>query len=82
MPEWLSIILSGQSMATARHRRATAYVEAMPSGAVRVRLNFVFTTQLAPASGSVVIEPIEEPEAYQATFADIDKAIFVRTQAI
>ncbi len=82
VPDWISIILSGQSMATARHRRATAYVETMPSGAVRVRLNFVFTTQLAPASGSVVIEPIEEPGTYQATFADIDKAIFLRTQAI
>ena len=82
VPEWLSILLSGQPMATARHRRATAYVETMPSGNVRVRLNFVFTTQLAPASGSVVIEPIEEPATYQATFADIDKAIFVRTQAI
>ena len=54
----------------------------MPSGKVRVRLNFVFTTQLAPATGAVVVEPVEEPEAYQATFADIDKAIFVRTQAI
>ncbi len=80
--DWLSIMLSGQSMATARHRRATAYVESMPSGKIRVRLNFVFTTQLAPASGTVVVEPVEEPEAYQATFADIDKAIFVRTQAI
>ena len=80
--DWLSIMLSGQSMATARHRRATAYVETMPSGDIRIRLNFVFTTQLAPAAGTMVIEPIEEPEAYQSTFADIDKAIFVRTQTI
>ncbi len=82
VPDWISIILSGQSTATARHRRATAYVETMPSGDVRVRLNFVFTTQLAPASGTVIIEPIEEPGIYQATFADIDKAIFLRTTAI
>lgn len=80
--DWLSIMMSGQSMANSRHRRATAFVETMPSGKVRVRLNFVFTTQLAPAMGSVVVEPIEEPEAYQLTFAEIDKAIFVRTQAI
>ena len=82
VPDWISIILTGQSAATARHRRATAYVETMPSGKVRVRLNYVFTTQLAPASGAVVIEPIEETGIYQATFADIDKAIFLRTAAI
>ena len=82
VPDWISILISGQSSATSRHRRATAYVEMMPSGAVRVRLNYVFTTQLAPASGTVIIEPIEEPETYQRTFADIDKAIFLRTQAI
>ncbi len=82
VPDWISILLSGQSSATSRHRRATAYVETMPSGAVRVRLNYVFKTQLAPASGTMIIEPIEEPETYRKTFADIDKAIFLRTQAI
>ncbi len=82
VPDWISILISGQSMASSRHRRATAYVETMPSGLVRVRLNYVYTTLLAPASGTVIIEPIEEPETYQKTFVDIDKAIFLRTQAI
>lgn len=82
VPDWLSILLSGQSLATSRHQRATAYVESMPSGMTRVRLNFVFSTQYAPNAGTVIIEPIDEPEVYQKTFAEIDKAIFVRLQAI
>jgi len=82
MPDWLSILLSGQSLATSRHQRATAYVETMPSGSTRVRLNFVFSTQYAPNAGTVIIEPVDEPEVYQKTFAEIDKAIFVRMQAI
>lgn len=82
VPDWLSILLSGQSLATSRHQRATAYVETMPSGSIRVRLNFVFSTQYAPNAATVIIEPIDEPEVYQATFAKIDKAIFVRKQAI
>ncbi len=82
VPDWLSILLSGQSLASSRHQRATAYVESMPSGLTRVRLNFVFSTQYAPNSGTVIIEPIDEPEVYQKTFAEIDKAIFIRLQAI
>jgi len=82
VPDWLSILLSGQSLATSRHQRATAYVETMPSGSTRVRLNFVFSTHYGPSSGTVIIEPIDEPEVYQKTFAEIDKAIFVRMQAI
>ncbi len=82
VPDWLSILLSGQSLATSRHQRATAYVESMPSGMTRVRLNFVFSTQYAPNAGTVIIEPIDEPEVYQKTFAEIDKAIFVRLQSI
>lgn len=82
VPDWLSILLSGQSLAASRHQRATAYVETMPSGSTRIRLNFVFTTQYAPNTGTVIIEPVDEPEVYQKTFAEIDKAIFIRTQAI
>ena len=82
VPDWLSILLSGQSLAASRHQRATAYVETMPSGSTRIRLNFVFTTQYAPGTGTLIIEPVDEPEVYQKTFAEIDKAIFIRTQAI
>ncbi len=82
LPDWLSILLSGQSLATARHQRATAFVETLPSGLTRVRLNFVFSTQYAPNAGTVIIEPVDEPEVYQKTFAEIDKAIFVRKQTI
>jgi len=82
VPGWLSILLSGQSLATRRHQRVTAYVETMPSGFTRVRLNFVYSTQLAPNAGTVIIEPVDEPGIYQDTFVQIDKAIFVRMQAI
>ena len=82
VPDWLSILLSGSSLATSRHQRATAFVESLPSGSTRVRLNFVFSTQYAPNAGTVIIEPVDDPEVYQKTFAEIDKAIFVRTQAI
>lgn len=82
LPDWLSILLSGQSLATSRHQRATAYVESMPSGLTRIRLNFVYSTQYAPNAGTVIIEPIDEPEVYQKTFTEIDKAIFVRLQTI
>ncbi len=82
VPDWLSILLYGQSRSASRHQRATAYVESLPSGSTRVRLNFVFSTQYAPHTGMVVIEPVDEPEVYQRTFAEIDKAIFVRLQTI
>jgi len=80
MPDWLEILLSGQSTTVSKRRRATAFVEAMPSGLIRVRLNFVFATQNGANSASVITEPIHDPELYQKTFAEIDKAIFVRTQ--
>ena len=35
LPDWLSILLSGQSLKTTRHQRATAYVESLPSGSTR-----------------------------------------------
>ena len=82
VPDWLSILMSGRSLSASRHQRATAYVETMPSGSVRIRLNLVFTTQYAPGGGIVIVEPVDDPGVYRQTFADIDKAIFIRTQAI
>ena len=61
-------------------RRATAFVEKMPSGLIRIRLNFV--DSIATVSGAKTTRhsiPVEEPAFYQSTFELIDKAIFVRS---
>ena len=65
---------------TSRHdlRRATAFVEKMPSGLVRIRLNFVDNSVAAPGTPQQS-RPVQEPALYQATFEQIDKAIFVRS---
>jgi len=59
-------------------RRATAFVEKMPSGLIRIRLNFVDNTAVL-AGQPQHSRPVEDPVFYQATFEQIDKAIFVRS---
>ena len=75
----LSQVFGGVDMRASSHRRATAFVETMPSGLVRIRLNFVDTI-VQPPGPTRHSTPVEEPALYQETFEQIDKAIFVRSE--
>jgi hypothetical protein len=50
----------------------------MPSGKIRIRLNFVDNI-IVTAGTPLQTRPVQEPAFYQATFEQIDKAIFVRS---
>lgn len=76
----LSQIFAGTDLRGSSHRRATAFVEKMPSGMIRIRLNFVDNV-LQPPGPTRHSTPVEEPAFYQSTFELIDKAIFVRTES-
>jgi hypothetical protein len=70
-------LFTGVDTRVATQRRATAFVEKMPSGLVRIRLNFV--DNMAMIQGTPHSAAVEDPAFYQATFEQIDKAIFVRS---
>ena len=70
-------LFAGVDTRIATQRRATAFVEKMPSGMVRIRLNFV--DNMAMVQGTPHSAAVEDPAFYQATFEQIDKAIFVRS---
>ncbi len=70
-------LFAGVDTRIATQRRATAFVEKMPSGLVRIRLNFV--DNMAMIQGTPHSAAVEDPAFYQATFEQIDKAIFVRS---
>jgi hypothetical protein len=74
----LTQIFGGADLRGSIHRRATAFVEKMPSGLIRIRLNFV-DNLVQPAGSARHSTPVEDPAFYQATFERIDKAIFVRS---
>jgi hypothetical protein len=74
----LSQIFGGADLRGSTHRRATAFVEKMPSGLIRIRLNFV-DNLVQPPGPARHSTPVEDPAFYQATFERIDKAIFVRS---
>jgi hypothetical protein len=78
MSDVLAQVFVGVDTRGATHRRATAFVEEMPSGLVRIRLNFVDNIVDAPTTPQQS-RPVQEPAFYQATFEQIDKAIFVRS---
>lgn len=78
MSDLLAQVFSGTDTRGATHRRATAFVEKMPSGLVRIRLNFVDNI-VNFSSGPRQSQPVQEPALYQDTFEKIDKAIFVRS---
>ena len=61
--------------------RATAFIEQMPSGMTRVRLNFVATKTMSSqyGQGSKADTPILDPSVYQRAYEKIDEALFVRT---
>ena len=74
----LAQVFAGTDTRGATHRRATAFVEQMPSGKVRIRLNFVDNVLLT-AGTPMQTRPVHDQALYQATFEQIDKAIFVRS---
>jgi hypothetical protein len=73
----LGQLFGGPDLRASTHRRATAFVEKMPSGLIRIRLNFVDNV-LQPPGPTRHSTPVEDPVFYQETFEMIDKAIFVR----
>ena len=72
-------LFSGIDMRGSIVRRATAFVEKMPSGLIRIRLNFVDNI-VHPTGSARRSMPVHEPAFYQATFEKIDHAIFVRSK--
>jgi hypothetical protein len=67
-------------MNSSGNTRATAFIEQMPSGLTRVRLNFVSTKEMSGTWGrnSRQDEPIQDPVVYQRAFEKVDEALFVR----
>jgi hypothetical protein len=78
MSDLLAQVFAGVDTRGATHRRATAFVEEMPSGKIRIRLNFVDNI-IVTAGTPQQTRPLQEPAFYQATFEQIDKSIFVRS---
>lgn len=76
----LTQIFGGIDTRGSTFRRATAFVEKMPSGLVRVRLNFVDNI-VHPTGSARQSIPLQEPAFYQGTFEKIDQAIFVRSKS-
>lgn len=60
--------------------RATAFVEAMPNGMARVRLNFLNSKSTSSNWGQSSREdkPVLDPQTYKAAWDKIDEAIFTR----
>lgn len=60
--------------------RATAFVETMPSGLTRVRLNFLNTKNTSSLYGSSSSndKPVLDPKTYQIAFEHIEEALFER----
>jgi hypothetical protein len=60
--------------------RVTAFVETMPSGLTRVRLNFMNTKNSSSMYGSSSAKdtPILDPKTYQVAFEHIEEALFER----
>lgn len=60
--------------------RATAYIESMPSGFTRARLNFMNTKNSSSGYGSTSSKdkPILDAKTYQVVFERIEQALFER----
>jgi hypothetical protein len=60
--------------------KATAFIESMPNGYSRIRLNFVNSVQSSSAYGrnSQADKPILDAAPYRAAWEKIDEALFVR----
>lgn len=58
-----------------KETRATSFIEELPGGKARVRLNFVGSKRSFPKENEVAIE---DPLVYTKAFEKIDEAIFIR----
>lgn len=60
--------------------RVTAFIETMPSGLTRARLNFMNTKNSSSMYGSSSAKdtPILEPKTYQIAFEHVEQALFER----
>lgn len=60
--------------------RATAFVETMPSGLTRARLNFLNTKNSSSSYGrsSANDKPVLDPRTYQIAFERVEQALFER----
>lgn len=69
---WAGVSASGNTM-------MTAFIQPMPSGTTRVRLNFVNSKNQSAAWGqqSRQDKPIVDPQVYQTAWDKIDEALFV-----
>ena len=67
-------------MSSSGSTRATAFVESMPSGYTRARLNFMNTKNSSSAYGrnSANDKPILDPKTYQVAFERVEQALFER----
>ena len=67
-------------MSSSGSTRATAFVETMPSGYTRARLNFLNTKNSSSAYGksSANDKPILDPKTYQIAFERVEQALFER----
>ncbi|MHA0320334.1 hypothetical protein ACXY7D_18800 [Sphingomonas melonis] len=61
--------------------KVTAFVEQMPGGSARVRLNFVNTKTTSGmwGRGSSEDKPVLDPQTYKIAWDKIDEAVFTRT---
>ena len=60
---------------------ATAFIQSMPNGDTKIRLNFVTHRQVAHRSGGILYKDtaIYEPKTYQDAFNKIQEQIFINT---
>jgi hypothetical protein len=67
-------------MSSSGGSRVTAFVETMPSGLTRARLNFMNTKNTSSAYGrsSSSDRPVLDPQTYQVAFERIEQALFER----
>lgn len=67
-------------MSSSGGSRVTAFVETMPSGLTRARLNFMNTKNSSSAYGrsSSSDRPVLDPQTYQVAFERIEQALFER----
>ncbi|QYE35125.1 hypothetical protein KZX46_20835 [Polymorphobacter sp. PAMC 29334] len=75
-----NVLQAFAGMSASGHTRATAFIEQMPSGMSRVRLNFLNTKNSSTAYGrsSADDKPVLDPQTYQTAFNRIDEALFER----
>jgi hypothetical protein len=75
-----NILEAFAGMSASGHTRATAFIEQMPSGLTRVRLNFLNTKNSSSAYGqsNANDKPILDTQTYQTAYNRIDEALFER----